>query len=188
MPSTERVETGPKHIDFHNFIVTQILHLGIIKGFPPHHLQLGSTIEKERENGTMVQEIIPYVLGTIKQTDLRAAYGHDFLLHNPHDETEKVSYLVRTARMFGADGEATYNVAVCRIPSPHKFENKKTWVTETVNNTINPYLSQMGFESEKTEFPTILISMHDQSLTVSYKGELDEFLGEIYSSFPDESE
>lgn len=186
MSSTERAEAGTIRIEYQNLLTIQLLYLGILRGFPPHHLMLDFTTERRKKDGAIIQKIKPYGLLPVKQTDLRASNQNVFLLHNPNDELEKVSYLVRTAVRSGADGESTNNIAVNQIPSPHQFNDKKEWVTENVHKSINPYLSQMDFaESENVEFPTILITMYDMSLTVAYKGELDKFMKEVYAFFPD---
>lgn len=186
MANTERgTENGPKYVNYHNLLITRVLNLGILRGVPPYKFNRSVTTVKETGNGTILKRIEPFLLSTAKQEDLNLGSRNEFLLHNPHDETEKYSYFISLGQRDWGDGEATNHIVISKILSPHKFRNKKSWIEMTVDKTLSPFTSEEEFESKDVDVPTILISMYEQSLSISYKGGLDRFLGEIYSFFPD---
>ena len=167
MPETERFEDAPKQVDFHNLVATKILNLGLVRGFPPYKLSLDAKTEKQRKDGTKLRHITPFLLGTATQKDLKSGSNSIFLLHNPHDKTEKYSYLVRMGDRTYGDGETTDHIVISRVPSPHKFQNKREWVVESVDGSLNPWTDQHEFQTEEeVRFPTILISMTSGPLLI----------------------
>jgi hypothetical protein len=187
MVNPEREKTG-KHVDYHNLLVTSVLHLGVLRGFPPHKMDIDAKTEKQDKDGTKHIRVEPYLLGSVKQKDLGPRSGNKFLLHNPYDKTEKFSYLVAMDERDWADGETTKQIALSKIPSPHTYENKRGWVTEVVEETIKPYTRPVELQTEECQFPTLLITLYSEGASINYSGELDRFLGEVYAFFPDKEE
>jgi hypothetical protein len=187
MGNPEREKPG-KNVEYDNLLLTYLVHLGMKHGIPTHKLNVDVKTEKSEKSGAKITRTEPFILGTFRQAELKVEDENMFLLHNPHDISEQDCYLVSMGERSFADGEEVKQIVISKIPSPHKYENKREWVTEAVNATLNPYFSQAEFDRVDEQFPTLLISLYSDSAAISYSGELDKFLGEIYASFPDKEE